>query len=289
MSVAQPADAPLCLPPRTMSRWPLNPLPAGAIDCHFHVFAQDAPLAPVRSYTPRLATLADWMEFARSARIERGVLVQPSVYGFDNSVLLTALKARPDRLRGIVVLESTVSDTELERLNGQGVRGIRINTRNLGGLSFETTQEFARRIGSLGWVLQFQMRPEQLTALTEVASSLNVPLVLDHFGFADPARGTEAITDLQRLLDTGRSYVKLSAPYRIGGMAGVDAIAAALVRSHPERLLWGSDWPHTELFDEVPHDADLIDQTQSWLPDDTVRQRIFIDTPMSLFFNDNGA
>ncbi|UJW85367.1 amidohydrolase family protein [Devosia sp. SL43] len=280
------AEAPLCLPPLPLTRQPAVPLPAGTVDTHFHVFKHGAPLNTPRSYTPQVLTLTDWRQIASATGIARGVLVQPSVYGFDNSVLLEALATDPANLRGVVVLPQEISLGELRQLDRLGVRGVRINTRNKGGLPFDAVADFAAPLADLGWTLQFQVRPEQLPAITDLAPTLGAPVVLDHLGFIPlGAPDTETrVTNLQRLLDTGRAYVKLSAPYRLGDPTAFAQIATRLVQSHPTRLLWATDWPHTELWADMPDDADLIDAAFGWFNSDAVRQTVFVDNPQSLFF-----
>ena len=280
-------DAPLCLPPLPLTRRPTTRLPAGTVDTHFHVFKSGATLNTPRSYTPQILTLADWRQLAPQLGISRGVLVQPSVYGFDNSVLLEALAADPSNLRGVVVLPQGTSLGELRQLDHLGVCGVRINTRNKGGLPFEAVAGFASPLAELGWTLQFQVRPEQLPVITEMAPTLGAPIVVDHLGFIPlgTPETDELIFNLQRLLDTGRAYVKLSAPYRLGADPSAFAfVAARLAQSHPQRLLWGTDWPHTELWADVPDDADLVDRAFGWLSTDALRQAVFVDNPQSLFF-----
>ena len=281
------AEAPLCLPPRPLG--PVTALPTGTVDCHFHVFREGAPLTTPRSYTPRIVTLADWLAFADAANIARAVVVQPSVYGFDNSVLLDALAAAPDRLRGIVVLPPGTPTAELARLDRLGIRGVRINTRNKGGVSFDAVTALAKEIAAFGWTLQFQVDPAQLGRLADLSPSLGVPVVIDHLGFIalDGPDADKSLADLQHLLDAPQCYTKMSAPYRLTRTSGHDAFGAALaalVRSHPDRLLWGSDWPHTELWANVPDDAELIRHSIDWLGGDTVRHQVFVTTPTSLFF-----
>jgi predicted TIM-barrel fold metal-dependent hydrolase len=271
-----------------MTRPPRHALPKGAVDTHFHVFRAGAKLAVPRSYTPRDVTLADWQLYARRARIDRGVLVQPSVYGFDNTVLLDALRAEPHRLRGIVVLDPAADQSiaDLEHLHALGVRGARCNTRNLGGMSFETAVDLAARIAPLGWTLQFQVRPEQLDDLVTVLPALGARAVIDHLGFIDLDPPQVAIDKLRTLLDAGNCYIKLSAPYRLSGGVHFAAVAHALLHSHPEHLLWGSDWPHTELWADVPDDAALIDSAMDLLATDALRQLVMVRTPDALFFSD---
>lgn len=282
------SEAPLCLPPKPLARIP-RPLPDGSIDTHFHVFEPGAPLTTPRSYSPQIRTLADWQAYAGAVNIARGVLVQPSVYGFDNSVLLRALAADPARLRGIVVLHPETDKAEFHRLAALGVRGVRVNTRNKGGLPFSAIAALSARIADLGWMLQFQVRPEQLDEIGALLPAIACPVVLDHLGFLDldAADADAQVTKIQHLLDAPDCYTKLSAPYRLtksAGSAHFGAAAGQLLASHPERLLWGSDWPHTELFDQMADDAELIELTHAMLADPGVARQVLVTNAAALFF-----
>ncbi|WP_454854461.1 amidohydrolase family protein [Rhizobium binxianense] len=280
-------EAPLCLPRLPLSRLPATTLPAGAIDTHFHVFRAGAPLNTPRSYTPDIATLADWTDFADRLGIGRGVLVQPSVYGLDNQVLVEALTAFPDRLRGIVVIDPETDPREIARLHRLGVRGVRINTRNKGGLPLTAAETLAAAIRDFDWSLQLQISPDQID---DIAGRLpRVRFVIDHLGFiplADDA-WRQYLPALQRLADCPGGYIKLTAPYRLTrerGYAGFAEVARALAASHPEKLLWGSDWPHTELWSDMPDDADLIDGVQDAIGTPMLAHKIFIENAETLFF-----
>lgn len=279
--------APLCLPPIPMSRAPSPPLPPGAVDTHFHIFEAGAALAHGRNYTPATASLNDWRAYAARAGIARGVIVQPSVYGFDNTVLLGALAAEPERLRGIAVIDPATPEEELARLHERGVRGVRFNSRNTAGLAFDAVAGLAARIAPLGWSLQFLPQPEELDQLPDLIPRLGATVVIDHLGFADLASPALAIARLRKALDAGRCFMKLSAPHRLsrdGTGADFAAVASALIDSHPGRLLWGSDWPHPALWDNVPDDAALIEDALALLGSDAIRRQVFIDTPNALFF-----
>jgi predicted TIM-barrel fold metal-dependent hydrolase len=282
-------EAPLCLSPVPLSRPPRR-LPEGTCDCHFHVFAPHAPLASPRSYTPRIEPLDGWLRLADATGMARGVLVQPSVYGFDNRVLLTALAAHAERLRGVVVIPPETGSNELMRLHRLGVRGVRVNLRNKAGLPLETVPALAASVRSLGWHLQFQVGPDGIGDVTRMVLQHGITAVIDHAAFlptADP-NVESGIVALQRLLDTGSAYVKLSAPYRLTAgpdYPGFGAFVARLAASHPERLLWGSDWPHTELFTAMPDDADLVSAMLDWLPDEPVRRKVFVTNPESLYWS----
>lgn len=287
---AAEAEAPLCLPPHALTRPPRQLLPDGTIDTHFHVFRNGASLVSPRSYTPQVRTLGDWQAYAHDVNIARGVLVQPSVYGFDNSVLIEALSDDQANLRGIVVLPADTAVAELRRLDQLGVRGIRVNTRNKGGLAFSTVAALAARMADIGWMLQFQVQPEQLEEVKSLIRTIACPVVLDHLGFLalDAADADSQVTRIQRLLDTPNAYIKLSAPYRLTRSirhAAFGDAARRLLASHPERLLWGSDWPHTELFETVPDDAELIEQMHDWLGSGNVARQVFVTNAETLFFS----
>lgn len=281
------SDAPLCLKPKPLGALPR--LPAGACDSHFHVFETGAPLASPRSYTPQILTIADWQLYAEAAGIARGVLVQPSVYGLDNGVMLRAIACDPQRLRGVAVVAPDISAEALRELDAGGVRGIRINTRNKAGVALDAVAELLGKVAPLGWSVQFQVRAEQLAEVAALEHG-EVPLVLDHlafirFGEADTGARLDA---LRRLLDRPNVYAKISAPYRLtarADYADVGSAIAALAASHPHRLLWGSDWPHTELWEAMPDDGDLLSAYAAWLPASQLRQQTFVDTPNSLFFS----
>jgi 2-pyrone-4,6-dicarboxylate lactonase len=282
--------APLCLPPAPITRPPRTRLPAGSCDCHFHVFASQAPLAEPRSYTPRIETHAGWRRLAEAMGIARGVVVQPSVYGLDNRVLLAALAAEPERLRGVVVIDPQIGDGELRRLHVAGVRGVRINLRNKSGIGLDAVPKLALRLAPLGWHLQFQIGPDAIDAVAAIAAEYEIAAVVDHAAFiplATPAAAAQ-IGALQRLLDRGRAYLKLSAPYRLTApphYPGFPDLVARLVASHPERLLWGSDWPHTELFETVPDDSDLVDAFHDWFGSDAVRRQVLVANPRDLYWS----
>lgn len=284
------APAPSCLPPRRIDRPLQTRLPRGSCDCHFHVFSPRAPLVEPRSYTPHIEPLAGWCRLAETAGIARGVVVQPSVYGLDNSVLLDALAAQPERLRGVAVIGPQTEGAELQHLHGAGVRGIRVNLRNLSGIGFDAVPRLARRAVPMGWHLQFQIGPEQIADVTGIAAQYEVPVVIDHAAFipVEEPQAEAAIEALQRLLDGGRAYVKLSAPYRLSRQPhypGFAQLVARLVASHPERLLWGSDWPHTELFEAMPEDGALVEATLGWLGSDAIRRQVLIANPESLYWS----
>ena len=288
--MAETRSAPLCLPPRPLQRRPRTVLPAGACDCHFHVFREGLPLAPEREYTPSIATLADWLALAAGVGLERGVVVQPSVSGTDNRALLEALEAHPGTLRGVVVIAPDTRAEEIARLHRLGVRGVRISLLSPGGLRLDDVPWLAGLLRPLGWHLQVLLRPEQIETVAALRARHEVPLVIDHLAMIRPGHplARRAVDELQRLLDAPGVFVKVSAPYRLTegpGYPGVGDIVARLAGSHPQRLLWGSDWPHTALTDAMPDEADLVDTVLDWMPDEPVRHGVLVANPESVYWS----
>lgn len=285
-------SAPLCLPPRPLRpHTGERPLPEGTCDTHMHVFgpADRHPLANGRSYTPHLLTLDDYRPVMTTLRIDRAVLVQPSVYGMDNSALLDALRQMPERLRGVVVVPPDISEPDLLALHAAGVRGVRVNRRNPGGLSLEDVEGLARRIAPHGWHIQLQVELGKAPDLAGLAARCPVPLVIDHFGFLDPRAGPGDATfsGLLRLLEGGTVWLKLSAPYRLG--AGVhpypdlQPVVATLFAHRPDRLLWATDWPHTELWSHMPDELELIEALSFREMPAHLRTQVLVDNPAHLY------
>jgi predicted TIM-barrel fold metal-dependent hydrolase len=283
--------APDCTPPQPPTRTPRARLPAGTCDAHFHVFGDRAryPLDGRRNYTPHTATLDGYRTMMRACGIERAVLVQPSVYGNDNRCLLDALREAAsdgDAFRGVVVPDAATSDDELLAMDALGVRGIRLNVVNPQMLGTEDALALWARMQARGWHLQVHLRlaGDGAATLARLAERSAVPIVVDHFG--RPVAGAALPPLLLDLVASGRVWVKLSAAYRIGtppAYAEVAPLVDALVAANPRRLVWGSDWPHTELQGATPHDADLVDLLASWLPDPALLKRICVDNPAELY------
>lgn len=276
-------EAPVCTPPQAPLRRPRMALPAGSCDTHVHVIgpASAYPLGPQRNYTPVVCTLAQYREVMASCGIARAVLVQPSVYGTDNRQLLDALREGGAVFRGVVVLRADTSDAELDAMHTLGVRGIRLNLVNPQVVALEAVLALCDRITERGWHLQVQVRWNDAAELmlAGIVARTRLPLVIDHMGRPPTRQAPRALLDL---LASGRGWVKLSAPYRLGDV-DVLPLVHALVAANPEQLLWASDWPHPELFTPTPHDADLVDLLGDWLVDDKLRQRICVANPARLY------
>ena len=282
--------APTCLPPQA-PRAPRAPLPAGSCDTHIHVFgeAERFPLDPRRNYTPVAATLDHYRAVMAACNIARAVLVQPSVYGTDNRCLLEGLREGGAAFRGVAVVGPGTADAELEAMHALGVRGLRLNVVNPAVLGIGDALALAARTERLGWHLQVHVDLRDASGfdlLESIAARCPVPLVVDHMGRADP--GLPAPPVLLSLLAAGRTWVKLSAAYRLSrrgapGYEDVLPLARSLAAANPERLLWASDWPHSELFDKVPQDGELADLVSDWLPDAALRHRVCVENPARLY------
>lgn len=234
---------------------PAFDLPLGACDCHVHVFgpADRYPLSATRRYTPEPALVSDLLRLHAFLGIERVVVVGASPYGTDNSCLLDALAELGSRARGVAVIDEGTPDEELIRLDRAGVRGARVNVETEGERDTRKVVRMlvstAERVGPLGWHVEVYANLCMLSALHDVLAGLGIRVVVDHFGLPRAEKGLEqpGFRELLALVESGKAYVKLSAPYRISSSpnyADVRPIARALVEANPERVLWGSDWPH---------------------------------------------
>jgi predicted TIM-barrel fold metal-dependent hydrolase len=283
---------PTCLPPvRDTCRSRLA-VPDGAVDCHTHVFDPQYPLAENRGYNPPPSTLDDMLAMHSQLGIDRVVFTQPSVYGTDNSAILDAMATIPDRARAVVALPASVTDEELERLEASGVRGLRLNLDNVGGMPMEMGEipRMAGRLAEIDWHVEFLFAGRDLPELVDMFRSLPVPISIGHFGYMPAVEGVDGkgFGLLRSLVAEGNTWIKLSAPNRLGvgdlpPWPEVVPLAHALIETAPDRMLWATDWPHPNKFDVQPNDADLLEQLELWAPDEEMRRRILIDNPETLY------
>ena len=259
-----------------------------------HVFDPRFPVTAGSVFMPPVATALDYQAVQRRLGLERVLVVQSSAYGTDHACLLDALVTLGPGARGIAMVAAGVSDRELERLTAGGVRGARFLMVPGGVLSWNELEQLAARIQGHGWHVNIQLDGHEIAEHAELLARLPGQVIVDHLGmFGRPvALGHPSFVALLNLLDSGRFWVKLSAPYAGGGMgaapypdAGV--LAHALVRHAPERLMWGSNWPHpfTTQVRRLPaeDDAMLLDLLLDWAEDDAVRDRILVNNPQALF------
>jgi D-galactarolactone isomerase len=274
------------LPPRT-------PAPPGAVDCHHHIvdprFPGDRPLPS--------ATVGDYRVFQRRLGLTRSVVVAPSTHGDDNRGLVDALgELGTDRARGVALVHPEVGDAELRRLHRHGVRGIRVYLGKGRVPTPEELRALAGRAAGLGWsVSVVAARDRDLIAGWEdTLAALPCPVVVDHLGWAPQPAGVASATAaaLGRLLETGNTYVKLSGLYLSSNHPSyedVDELAGRLCRTAPDRMLWGTDWPHLvalAMGRQAPDGALLFDKLTGWLPDADDRRRVLVDNPERLYWRD---
>ena len=293
---AAPPDAPPCAPPDFAPRKPRLSLPAGSCDCHAHVIGPTAryALSAQRIYTPPDCVAADYQAMLAAVGVTRAVLVQPSIYGSNNRLLLDSLcAAGTANHRGVAVLAGDENDAELARLHQAGVRGARVNLVDRAErdtrLPMNALQVLAARIAPLGWHLELLVHVDEAGAGLQALAELPLPLVFGHLGYLSVGRGIDdaGFCALLALMRAGQAWVKLSGPYRLTRdalpYAAVDEMAAALRETAPQHLVWGSDWPHVMLRDSMPNDADLVDLLARWLPDAVLRQQVLVDNPQALY------
>lgn len=282
-----------CAGPHLDVRTPKLKLPPNAGDCHCHVFGprEKYPWAANRLYTPPAVGLEDYLAMLKATGFARGVMVQTGLYGNDNSFILDAIKAHPGQLRGIALIGEDISDRGLRDLADGGMRGFRVNRTAKTGLSFEVARKLAERANALGlgWHVQFLLDIEQHPDLDTLLGNFATEVVIDHMGRPGPKVGVNApgFQALIRLLKSGRGWSKLSAPYRTSLQAppyhDITPFAQALVAAAPDRLVWGSDWPHVLLETTMPNDGDMVDQIAAWVPDEATRKSILVDNPERLY------
>ena len=287
------ADIPHCLAPLPLGEHepPAFDIPAGAVDTHAHVVAGDAgiyPMVPERTYTPPPATEQMYLDMLRSQGMSRGVLVQISVYGTDNRYMLEVLRRHPDQLRGIGVVGPDVTDRELQNMHAVGVRGLRLNVLFGGGIGFDAMETLAHRTKDMGWHMQFLMDARQLPELLPRMRKLPVPGVVDHMGHMPVAEGLQSagFQALRHMLVDHGWWAKLSGAYRIStrfdAYEDVTPWARALIEAAPDRVVWGSDWPHVHISPMVDTGR-LRNQLAAWAPKPELRRRILVSNPQRLY------
>ena len=267
--------------------------PAGAWDTHVHIIDPRFPLVAAPVYQPPLATVADYQSVQRRLGLGRVLVVQSSTHGTDHSCLLDALSQLGPGARGVAMVDASVKDAELRRLSAGGVRAARFLMTPGGVVNWDEAARLAARVVAAGWVVNLQIRGDTLLERFDTIARLPGPVVIDHMGnFGPIAPEAPSVQGLLRLLDTGRVWVKLSAPYAGGRMGPfpygpASPLARALVRHAPDRLMWGSDWPHTFLTQvhqqPAPDPVPLFDMLLDWVDDPTFHHRILMETPERLF------
>jgi predicted TIM-barrel fold metal-dependent hydrolase len=263
--------------------------PANACDCHMHIYDAKYPADPKATLKPADALVADYRLLQKRIGTSRNVVVTPSTYGTDNRVTLDAIAQIGPTARGVAVVDATVTDAELKRLNGLGIRGIRFNLVQAGATTAEMIEPLSRRVNDLGWYIQIHMKGEQIAGIEDLLLRVPSPIVFDHLGrLAQPnALDNPGFKTISKLIDKGRTWVKLSGAYqdtKVGPPTYSDtvAVARAYIKAAPERMVWASDWPHPTEKDK-PDDAVLFGLLAEWAPDEAMRTRILVQNPATLY------
>ncbi len=287
-------------PPDPNPRKPRVPIPARTCDTHFHVFGPPDlyPYSEKRGYNPSMAPIEHYLAVAKVMGVERGVIVHPlRVYGSDYRVTLAALdaaKAQGFPLRAIVTMADADPDlgtAEYERLHERGVRGVRLNFTRFafGAFDAELLQRAIDRVSFLGWSLELQIDADYIAANAELLRRIELPVIFDQFAHLtnidDPAFGVVA-----ELLRRGNFWLKSAAVERYVSLQKLPyedlrTLARALVAQAPDRIIWGTDWPHTQRYEPglTPNDGDLVDMMLDLVPDAATREKIFVTNPAQLF------
>ncbi len=282
-------------------RKPCAPPPPGAWDTHAHIFgpAEKFPYTPGRGYTPPDAPVERYIALLDHLGLARGLLVQGNAHGFDNRVLLDALARYPQRLRGVAITDTRIAPKTLRDWHKLGMRGLRFHLFSeagrpgyVRGVGLDVFETFRPAMRELGWAMQvfcdWRLMAELAATFRDI--SREMPVIVDHMLHIPAARGVgdANFQALLRLVGEGSVYVKVSAPYRLSAQfpdyPDARAFHDALLRANPERLLWGTDWPHPSIPAGImPDDGHLLDLFDAWTPDAAARQTILVDTPARLF------
>ena len=282
-------------------------VPAGACDCHTHVFGDPArySLARDRVYTPEPASIEEMRALHRALRMDRVVIVQPSIYGTDNACTLDAVRQLGSRARAVVVIDGRMSAAALDAMHKAGARGIRINLATSGqtdpAAARHLLQTAVEQLRGRPWHIQMYTTLPVIEAIRDQVAASPIPIVFDHFGGAQASLGIDqpGFAALLSVVRSGKAYVKISGAYRSSNAqpdyAEVAPLAKALIAANPQRILWGSDWPHPDssrvagrkATDIAPllqiDDGRLLNQLAVWTPDAARRKLILVDNPASLY------
>lgn len=264
-------------------------VPRGACDTHMHFY--DGAAAAPGTPNPGSFTVPMYRDLQRRLGLERVIVVQPNAYRDDNTVTLSSIKALGGNAKGVAVVKPGTADAELERLTKAGICAVRIMTLHGGMLGFDVMDALVAQVHAFGWHANIQLDGRELPRYEAQIKRLPGKFVIDHTGkFLEPvAPEHEAFRCLLRLVDTGRCWVKLSAPYETSKTGGpkyqdVGRLAKALVKQAPERMLWASNWPHPSVpAEKRPADEDLLDLLLEWAPIEATRRRILVDNPAELY------
>jgi 2-pyrone-4,6-dicarboxylate lactonase len=290
-----------CLPPDPNTRKPHCTPPAGSCDTHFHIFGppETFPFLATHEYTPPAAPLEHYLKMTQVIGIERGVVVQPSVHGLDNSATLDAIARAGGRFRGVARIDDKTPKSELQKLHDGGIRGVRFNLldRPRGNVKLDVLDRCVEHIAELSWSVDLHIDTKNLLEQEHRIRSMPIPVVIDHIARIKPAEGPKqpAFELLLDLLKANHVWVKVSGADKICdtkvhsyfGLPFIEVIpfARAVIAARPDRILWGTDWPHSNNFvpGHTPNDGDLVDLLAEFAPNEQTRKKILLENPAMLY------
>jgi len=284
------------LPPDARLRQPRRALPRGTVDCHAHIFDrfERYPLSPGRKYSPPLCSREAWMELHAALGVARGVQVHGSPYGFDNSITEDFLKEHRGRFVGVAAIPPDIPEEKLKQLNDAGFRAARLMDQFATGATTRDLEAIAARVAPYGWHVEINIaKSSDWVEMEPRLKRCPVPLVFDHLG---RVRGGEGVNSagfkviLRMLTKREDCWTKISSWYRLSDTKGgedMKPLAQALLRERGDRCVWGTNWPHPGLHTGVtvgmPNDANLVDQLESWIPEDAMREPLFAANAEKLY------
>lgn len=283
-----------CLAPDPHPHPPRLRAPAGTCDTHCHVIGPQRryPFSEPRSYTPPDAPVETYRAVRETLGIDRSVIVQPGAHGFDNTITTDAIAVLGDSARGIAVVPPEITEAELAVLHDKGIRGLRLSTLLSGGVGTDNIARMVEKVAPLGWHILLHLKSaDELPALMPMIRHLPVDVVLDHMARVTGVEGVDSPPFralLELLTKTDSCWTKVCSWYRLSGAAApfddMRRMAEAVLAARPDRVLWGTNWPHPLLFDgPMPNDGDLMDQFMDWAGTDAVRQAVLVDNPARLY------
>jgi len=284
---------PVCMAPEPDTRTPQFKAPPNACDAHCHIFGpgDKYPYAPDRSYTPPDAPLERFIELQETLGLERAVLVNASCHGTDNTVILDAIAGSNGRYRGVANVDDSFTDKDFEQLHEGGIRGVRFNfVRHLGGMpDMDVFHCILDHIKHLDWHVVLHFDAADVVEFKDHLLNLPVPFVIDHMGRVPAGDGLEQepFQQLLKLAEHESCWIKVCGAERISseGPPFTDAIpfAKAIINTAPDRILWGTDWPHPNIKKHMPNDGDLVDLIPLMAPDEDMQRKLLVENPDRLY------
>ena len=285
-----------CIAPDRNPRKPGINLPRGTVDTHVHIFEKEYPLFEGRGYNPPESTLENLRHLHSVLGVDRVVFTQPSVYGVDNSAILKGMNQLNEnsvsRARGVCAIQMDASEEFLAGLDVQGIRGVRLNLDNKGGMPLEL-KDISRledKIKTFGWHVEYLFPGKDIEDLAPILAASSVPIMIGHFAYQPASSGIQA-AGFQILLDLvkdGNTWVKISGANRVSATDlppydDVQPMARALVEANADNIVWGTDWPHPNKYEENPNDGDLVDAFGEWIIDARLIEKIMVTNPEKFY------